>query len=327
MSASISGLALLLVAGFLIQLPVYSRRLDMHLQTAARFPVIALLYGFGLNIAMRCLGMALPTVAHAGEWIAVHFGGFLLASESERLGTMYLSAVVAFPAGVSWALVEYLRTGRRIQFHQPSATSDDESVPEVGWMARPFRQFRRIRQQAELQISSEAIGAVHSLLVRAMREGAPVMLTLRSGKVYVGFIVDMGLPRLLNHPEAGARIFPVKSGYRDNKTRQVVLCTDYSLVLETIRESFYPEGVAEVEAVREADVSALKAMLNSIGQHFRLSEVEIATMHDENLATWFREADAVGGAGNERAHSPASSPESGAGGQGVQGAAMDACAR
>lgn len=138
------------------------------------------------------------------------------------------------------------------------------------------------------------------------------MLTLRSGKVYVGFIVDMGLPRLLNHPEAGARIFPVKSGYRDDKTRKVVLCTDYSLVLETIRERFYTEGSAEAEAEAEceADVTALKAMLNSIGQHFRLSEVEIATMHDENLATWFREADAVnnGGACTEHAHIPGSSP-------------------
>lgn len=69
------------------------------------------------------------------------------------------------------------------------------------------------------------------LLVRAMFRDMPVMLTLESGKLYVGWVI-----RALNPRDAikEVRILPMLSGYRDSETHQVEFTTNYVEVLETM---------------------------------------------------------------------------------------------
>ena len=69
------------------------------------------------------------------------------------------------------------------------------------------------------------------LLVRAMFRDMPVMLTLESGKLYVGWVIRALNPRDVIKE---VRILPMLSGYRDSETHQVEFTTNYFEVLETI---------------------------------------------------------------------------------------------
>jgi len=58
----------------------------------------------------------------------------------------------------------------------------------------------------------------------------PVMLTMKDGKVYVGFISQ--LPPVTGKDFLYFRLTPIWSGYRDDKTKEVVQVTSYAKAIE-----------------------------------------------------------------------------------------------
>ena len=64
------------------------------------------------------------------------------------------------------------------------------------------------------------------LLETAVRETRVVELSLVSGKVYIGHVVDSGITVAQQEPDIS--LIPVLSGYRDSNTRKLVITKDYT---------------------------------------------------------------------------------------------------
>lgn len=60
-----------------------------------------------------------------------------------------------------------------------------------------------------------------------------IELSLRSGKSYIGFAEESGITA--PNRESDVAIIPLASGYRDEKTRELELTTDYASVIEKAR--------------------------------------------------------------------------------------------
>jgi hypothetical protein len=71
------------------------------------------------------------------------------------------------------------------------------------------------------------------LLKDAMRDTRPVLLTIKSGKVYVGTITATFSPA---YDVQSIKIMPILSGYRDPKDQTVAFTTDYFSLLTQIHE-------------------------------------------------------------------------------------------
>lgn len=98
----------------------------------------------------------------------------------------------------------------------------------LAWV--PANYLWSVTKQQEKIIKSE--GTLLDILANAsMNEQKTVMLTMKSGKVYAGFITSAASP---GHSRPMIRILPTSSGYRDKKTQRVIFTTNYSEALEEI---------------------------------------------------------------------------------------------
>jgi hypothetical protein len=71
------------------------------------------------------------------------------------------------------------------------------------------------------------------LLKDAMRDTRPVLLTMKSGKVYVGSVTTNFNPA---YEVQSIKIMPILSGYRDPKDQMVTFTTDYFTLLTQIHD-------------------------------------------------------------------------------------------
>jgi len=74
------------------------------------------------------------------------------------------------------------------------------------------------------------VGPIYSFLLVAQQEAVPVSLTLNTGKVYIGLVVDALDP--IREPVA-VTLLPIFSGYRDAEGR-LNLTTDYGALYSTL---------------------------------------------------------------------------------------------
>lgn len=97
-----------------------------------------------------------------------------------------------------------------------------------------------------------AIHAWHDLemlLERALRETRQVSVSVKSCKVYVGFVISNFDPAF---DRRFVRILPMSSGYRDPETLEVALTTDYARVYQHMMQqnnAFLVSGVEDFEIV------------------------------------------------------------------------------
>jgi hypothetical protein len=94
----------------------------------------------------------------------------------------------------------------------------------------PLNWFWKIDQES-LRVIEEEGDEFEQLINRALNTAKPVMLTLRGGKVYVGFVVSSFNPA---YPKRTIRIVPLKSGYREVTKHRVTFTTNYSDALDQI---------------------------------------------------------------------------------------------
>jgi hypothetical protein len=95
------------------------------------------------------------------------------------------------------------------------------------------RRWSRDVQTAEV-VKSQG-GALEQFLDTAMQRKKHVMLTLKSGKVYVGRIVSAFEP---GQRDQTILVFPTLSGYRDNLKHEVSFTTNYDTVYASIRAEY-----------------------------------------------------------------------------------------
>lgn len=101
--------------------------------------------------------------------------------------------------------------------------------------------FLRLDEEAAKYIREEG-DPFEQLINRALESAKPVMLTLKGGKVYVGFVTSSFVPV---REQKTVIIVPLRSGYREETKQRVILTTDYSRALQQI-----PIDVAKLKEAR-----------------------------------------------------------------------------
>lgn len=92
------------------------------------------------------------------------------------------------------------------------------------------------REKAAKRTARES-GDLIELIIRENIGGEKfVELSLRSGKSYIGLVIESGIAR---HGESDIALFPMASGYRKEETHELEITTAYAPVISKFRESSY----------------------------------------------------------------------------------------
>ena len=100
----------------------------------------------------------------------------------------------------------------------------------------PFLFNRLYKQEkATRQVAAESGNLIELLIRESIDDEKFVELSLRSGKSYIGFVLESGIAR---QGESDVALLPLKSGYRKEDTRELEITTDYAPVLwQSLEES------------------------------------------------------------------------------------------
>jgi hypothetical protein len=98
---------------------------------------------------------------------------------------------------------------------------------------KPLNYFTDKRKGIERAIQNQE-NPLELMLQKAMTGAHLVLLTVKNGKVYVGFVSDNFNPAL---PNQYLKLLLTTSGYRDSDTKKVTFTNDYSAVYEQLLSS------------------------------------------------------------------------------------------
>ncbi len=120
--------------------------------------------------------------------------------------------------------------------HFPCATAPPFEYLDVSFLAlalgvllpKVLNRFWTLEDASKKYIEEEG-DPFEQLINRALDTAKPVMLTLKGGKVYVGFVISSFVP---NREQRTIHIVPLKSGYREDDKHRVHLTTDYAQAFE-----------------------------------------------------------------------------------------------
>ena len=88
---------------------------------------------------------------------------------------------------------------------------------------------RFYKKEKAMRRAAKESGNLIELLIRENNEsGKLVELSLRSGKSYIGFVLESGIAR---HGESDVALLPLNSGYRKEDTHELEITTNYAPVL------------------------------------------------------------------------------------------------
>lgn len=123
---------------------------------------------------------------------------------------------------------------------------------------------------------------LEKLLHRALQDGVPVMLSLESRKVYMGYVLST--PSLFER-DRHTRVFTLKSGHRTAKDQRIHWTTNYAAALEAIGDR-EDNGVSASEIWSRGGESRERPR-RFFGTVVPLDQVVSATLFDEELQAWF----------------------------------------
>jgi hypothetical protein len=168
----------------------------------------------------------------------------------------------------------------------------DPALQLVDWR----QPFARMRLAAVARSILKSDDSVLRLLWRATIYGTPLLVTLKSGKVYVGKSAET-----ISDPSVrtlSLKIIPLFSGYRD-EAHKVELSTDYQRIYEMMQRK--PEE--EEEQVNLSDPLAIEYVdlkckdgalvevdMQDMGVVILWSEVQSLTLYNENIYRAFQDA-------------------------------------
>lgn len=114
------------------------------------------------------------------------------------------------------------------------------------------------------------------LFYRSIVESDRLVFTLKSGKVYVGQVLNM--PTDLANERKFVRLLPLLSGCRDSTTHRLTFTTDYSKVYERMSAAGAPNRGSSADEF---------ALVVPIG------EIATASLFDCDVYEWFNEPDSA----------------------------------
>lgn len=91
------------------------------------------------------------------------------------------------------------------------------------------------REKAARRTARESGNLIELIIRENIGSEEFVELSLRSGKSYIGLVIESGIAR---HGESDIVLFPMASGYRKEETHELEITTDYASVISKFRESF-----------------------------------------------------------------------------------------
>lgn len=107
-----------------------------------------------------------------------------------------------------------------------------------------------------------------SLLFYALRKEVPILFTLRSGKIYLAWVVSIANPR---KDRRWLRVLPLAAGFRDNQHRPHFV-TDYAEVLSRVQ--------AKDKDFEHLEIGDFEVVITT-------SEIDYAHMYDPTIAERF----------------------------------------
>jgi len=207
----------------------------------------------------------------------------------------------------SWALAELLT----VSWRWLTALLIDDPIPDprleasvlafllsmviAGLASLALKHSPRLARWAADRAALATGSTLERLIHRAMRNALLVQITLKSRKVYVGF-VDANLDPTV--PDRRLRIRPLMSGYRSEQTQEVRFTTDYLAIFEALREYSQRVQRGEVSADTEkvfhvkvpGDAVPVPMRFGDFGVIVRWDEIEIASIWDIHLHRYFRDS-------------------------------------
>jgi hypothetical protein len=269
------GASVTLFAGYLfLRMSPYRRFKAEHLRTD-RFA----LHVFGLALISYGISVVIASV------IDRKFPGTSVQTFLHKLADSYahvevqvvVTVVLAPMLGVLDSLIITYRMRR------------DPAVVERSWK----KLITKIRAAAVARFILTCDDAAIRLLHRATIFRKPLMLTLKSGKVYVGQPVGgIGDPSVRAH---SIKIIPLVSGYRDPDTHKVELPTKYRdvyqmMVLRQKEEPTNPDDplAKDIADLACRDGSSVVTDMQDIGVVVLWSEVQSLSLYDENIYRAFQ---------------------------------------
>lgn len=120
------------------------------------------------------------------------------------------------------------------------------------------------------------------LLYRAFRERLPIQITLKDGKVYSGFILEIPIP-VAKLEGSCIEFLPMSSGYRDPVTKAVTITTDYAKIIARLTDPG-AQDATQMGPPNPKKMIAIKEQLSSLLKAVPQSEVQVASMFDTSYS-------------------------------------------
>ena len=201
--------------------------------------------GFGLLFVPLVGGYLFLTWCHWSQFRVRRQSGHHLLFRSAAVGLLLLVAAwVLELAASSWirlpsGLVETFRSA--VPFPYVSTAAVAFLLGPAAALAINMRYSKRRGAMRAVRAASDYM---EILFVERMAEDAPVELTLRSGKAYVGWILNASVAE----PQRKfVELLPLASGFRTDETHELRFTTNYAAVLPPLRDE---TGFAEASAFR-----------------------------------------------------------------------------
>jgi hypothetical protein len=192
--------------------------------------------------------------------------------------------MIAIALALIWAVADSLYTAFVMR--------RDPALQLVDW-TQPFARMRLAAVARSIRKSDDS---VLRLLWRATIYGTPLMVTLKSGKVYVG--KSAGTIADPSVRGQSLKIIPLYSGYR-NETHKVELPTDYQRIYEMMQRKPEEEeeqmNLSDPLAIEYVDLKCkdgtlVEVDMQDMGIVILWSEVQSLTLYDENIYRAFQDA-------------------------------------
>ena len=193
----------------------------------------------------------------------VEFVSVFIGTNSDRL------SIFSHPSKVSILILSFLLgpiLGHLLNFPKWQFITN-KNLPFTN--IKPFLTFEKMVLQHAIKNND-----FEKLIARSVYENFPILFTLESGKVYVGWAVSAPNPV---QERKSVRILPIISGYRDKENLKVKFTTDYYSVLVDVSNSEESNHLLEdFEVVIPAgDLSACHLFdLDLYNTHFISNESE-----------------------------------------------------
>lgn len=115
---------------------------------------------------------------------------------------------------------------------------------------------KKCKSLGKLNCIKKAVGkhgdTLEKMFASSADEGSALQITLKNGKVYVGFSREMPVPKESKY----FQITPAKSGFRDNLTHEIKFTTDYILCMLEFLNDDKPNSIPDLAIKKEEIISA-----------------------------------------------------------------------